>query len=129
MRNDKVLVNLTPHTLTLFESEDSTKPLLKIDPSGSICRVTEVVSTDNCVVWVAGHPITFGAKKFKKEVIGLPPEKDSVIYFTSATAAKVAWKAGRNDVVCPLKAHRGSDGRTDGTVGLSENPSLHHVWG
>ena len=38
---------------------------------------------------------------------GLPPEKDSVIYFVSAASAKVAWKEGRTDVVCPLKAHRG----------------------
>ena len=129
MTDNKVLVNLTQHQLTLFESEDSKEPILKIDPSGSICRVTEIVSSDNNVIWVENHPVMTGAKKFKKEVIGLPPEKDSVIYFTSATAAKVAWKAGRNDVVCPLKAHRGSDGRTDGTVGLSENPSLHHVWG
>ena len=128
MRNDKVLVNLTPHTLTLFESEDSKKPLLKIDPEGHVCRVTEVVSTDNKVIWLADQPILVGAKKFKKEVIGLPPENDYAIYFTSAVAAQVAWAAGRTDVVCPLKAHRGDDGRTDGTVGLAENPSLH-VWG
>ena len=129
MKNEKVLVNLTPHALTLFDSEDAKDPVLKINPSGSICRVTEVASNDNKVIWLADHPIAVGAKKFKKEVIGLPSENDSTIYFVSAVAAQVAWKEGRTDVVCPLKAHRGSDGRTDGTVGLSENPSLHHVWG
>ena len=53
MTDNKVLVNLTQHQLTLFESEDSTEPILKVDPPGTICRVTEEVSSDNRVVWIA----------------------------------------------------------------------------
>ena len=53
MTDNKVLVNLTQHQLTLFESEDSTEPILKVDPAGTICRVTEEVSSDNRVVWIA----------------------------------------------------------------------------
>ena len=122
------VVNLTAHDLSIFDNMESTNPIAVVSPSGEICRVVETTSIDNKVVSIGGCAVELGGKKFKKEVIGLPEKKKGVIYFVSAAAAKVAWAAGRNDVVCPLKAHRGEDGRTDGTVGLAENPALHEEW-
>lgn len=112
------IVNLTPHELTIVNSDAVVA--LRIPASGQVARCAQITVTDKPVV-VNGVQITTGVNSFG-EVQGLPDQTKDTLFFVSALVAAAAWKAGRDDVVCPLSAVRDSEGRIIGTSGLARMP-------
>jgi hypothetical protein len=106
-----MLVNLTPHPLSLRRADGST---LDLPPSGTIARVA---SSDQVVGLIEGLPLHRMA--LGQEVQGLPPPQEGTYYIASLLAAQAAKAQGRTDVYAPGPAVRDADGRVVGADGLS----------
>jgi len=106
-----MLVNLTPHPLSLRQADGST---LDLPPSGTIARVA---STDQVVGLIEGLPLH--QMVLGQEVQGLPPPQEGTYYVVSLVAAQAAKAQGRWDVLAPGPAIRDEQGRVIGADGLS----------
>jgi len=106
-----MLVNLTPHPLSLRQADGST---LDLPPSGTIARVT---SSDQVVGQIEGLPLH--RMVLGQEIQGLPPPQEGTYYIVSLLAAQAAKAQGRGDVLAPGPAIRDEQGRVIGADGLS----------
>ena len=97
------LVNLTQHTIRLFQPDDS---YIEIPPSGKVARVT---AAPEIVGFVGETAIIYKAYGY---TVNLPDPVDNVLYITSSLTAEVV---RRPDVVSPdttyHSAVRGDNGK------------------
>lgn len=92
------IVNLTPHTVALFEESDS-EVILSVEPCGVVARCEETsIRVGTAFVGCAEVPIV--VKRYGP-VTGLPAPKPGVLYLLSSMAMIEAARVGRMDVVCP----------------------------
>ncbi|GAA5262125.1 hypothetical protein [Methanocalculus sp. MC3] len=114
------LVNLTHHTIRLYQSDDS---YIEIPPTGKIARVG---AAEEIVGYVGETPIIY--KEFGS-VVNLPDPVDNVVYITSTLTAETV---KRPDVVSPDRtphsAVRDDSGKMIGVRILrSYTPSSRHI--
>lgn len=110
------LVNLTPHTINVV-GEDGT-PILAIEPSGDVARVSSRTETVGVVTVQVGDntlviPLTttvFG------DVQDLPDPQDGVAFVVSSLVAQRV--PDRTDVFIPSDSVRDSSGRIVGCRSL-----------
>ena len=94
MKEKIQLVNLTPHSITLYGPDG--KPLREIPPSGAVLRLKEEVRDTG--ERLAGVPIV--EKRFiGLEGFPLPQRTENVIFIVSLPVAQ--YLAGRPDIVAP----------------------------
>lgn len=109
-----MLVNLTPHALTIYRWPVDTNPIT-VPPSGTVARIaTRPMSTE---VVDDGVPVTRSALI---GVQGLPEPADGVLYVASGMVVDHlgAWGPQRMDVVAPGELIRDDAGRPIGCIGL-----------
>ncbi len=103
------LVNLTPHTITIFKENGE---VVELPPSGQIVRVKVVQEPAGEINGIPVVRSGFG------EVEGLPPPKPGVVYVVSSLVAQAVARLGREDVVAPdttgVSAVRDEEGRIIG---------------
>jgi len=108
-RREMVFINLTPHTLNLFN--ENGEQVAQIPPSGLIARV----STERVMVEKKGG-IPFFRTEYG-EVDGLPgPQADTIYVVSGFVRAAVPH---REDVWQPGELLRDENGRVIGAVGLT----------
>lgn len=103
------IVNLTPHSLNLYD--ESNRLVVVVPPSGDVARVAvrrERVGDADGVPLYRSH---YGA------VEGLPAPRPGVLYVTSALVL-AAVREARPDVWAPGEPVRDAEGRVVGAVGL-----------
>lgn len=110
------LVNLTPHTVNIVASDGT--PILAIEPSGDVARVSSHVDTVGFVTVLDGDgaviiPVT--ATSFG-DVQGLPDPQDDVAFVVSSLVAQRV--PDRTDVFIPSDSVRDSSGRIIGCRSL-----------
>lgn len=128
------IVNLTPHTINFVDGEG--RPLVTVEPSGRVARVTaNTVTTGEVDVWAdvfttihevllsldgaetpaetVGIPIT-GTTYGKVE--GLPDPEEGTIYVVSSLVASRV--PNRTDVFIPNESVRDNQGRIIGCKSL-----------
>ena len=90
-----VLVNLTPHEITILDENNNV--VLRLPPSGTIARVT---TRETQVATINGIPVY---KTEYGEVEGLPDPQPGTIYIVSLLVLQALKARGidRNDVVAP----------------------------
>lgn len=103
-------VNLTPHAITLVGD------FPRIEPSGSVARLTESVEERPSIAGIPARAKVFG------EIQGLPDPEDGTYYIVSALVAQVAWAQGRTDVVAPGDLVRDALGNVVGCACLLVRP-------
>jgi hypothetical protein len=101
----KTLVNLTPHTINLFGSNDSNQAI----PSTGVARCVAIPTVVGEVNGVPVRRTQFGA------VTGLPEPSEGVIFIVSMLVASAA---KRDDVVFPDDVVRDPDGKIIGCRAL-----------
>lgn len=106
------LINLTPHTINFVNAEG--EPLMAIEPSGQLARVTAhtittgSVSVGDVTLQVTGT--TYG------DVEGLPAPEEGTIYIVSSLVASRV--PDRTDVFIPNESVRDDKGRIVGCKSL-----------
>jgi hypothetical protein len=105
-------VNLTPHTITLCS--DGGQPLLSIEPSGDVARVTAARTVIGAVEGGTVSRVEFGP------VEGLPDPQEGTIFIVSLLVLNRC--AGRDDVFSPGELLRDEAGRPIGCIGLTAAP-------
>ena len=111
-RRKKVIKNLTPHTLHLYD-ENGIEVVLSIPPSGMVAREG---TKREYVGEIDGVPV------FRTEygsVVGLPAPCPGVVYVVSGKTRSHADVCNRSDVYQPGELLRDEAGRTIGAIGLS----------
>ena len=106
-----MLINLTPHAITILPREGENVTLA---PSGAVARVT----TARAVVDTLAGGIEIFATSFG-EVTGLPAPREGDIFIVSGLVAGHPSLRGRTDVLSPGELVRGADGQPVGCRGLS----------
>lgn len=106
------LVNLTPHAINFVD--ETGRPLVTIEPSGNLARVTaHTVTTGEVTVGEITLPVTgttYG------EIEGLPaPEEDTIYIVSSIVASRCP---DRTDVFIPNESVRDEKGRIVGCKSL-----------
>lgn len=106
-----MLVNLTPHALTILPGEGEA---ISLAPTGAVARVT----TGRTVVETLEGGIQVFATSFG-EVTGLPEPREGDVFIVSGMVAGHPSLRGRTDVLSPGELVRGADGQPTGCRGLS----------
>ena len=107
-------VNLTPHALVIYRSQEDGDPIT-VTPSGTVARIaTRALETE---LVGDGIPVTSTALI---GIQGLPEPQPDVMYITSGMVVEHlgAWGPQRMDVVAPGELRRDADGRPVGCLGL-----------
>lgn len=102
-------INLTPHTLNLFNAQGE---VLTLPPSGNVARVAETRTPAGEIDGIPVDTVGFG------EVTGLPDPQEGVTFIVSALVAG-AVPFVRTDVVSPGAPVRDEQGNIIGAKGLS----------
>ena len=107
------LVNLTPHKITIINSDGET--IREIAPSGTIARAASTVVDDGSVDGVPIVRTTFG------QVEGLPEPSDDIMYIVSSLTVSAARRSGRTtkDLLIPGRMVRDEEGVILGCQALS----------
>ena len=116
MEKNIVLVNKTPHPVTLVLENDAKITLAPVLPiprvsSHNVVTATYAITDDSGVE----HTITREAPVFG-EVVDLPEPQEGVLYIVSMLVAARA--VGRNDLVSPGRQLRNEAGQVIGCAGL-----------
>lgn len=109
-KDREMIINLTPHDITITNSKTVT-----IKPSG-LARCEETSEEIKVVEdWIPVFKTTYG------KVSGLPEPKENTIYVVSARVAQALKETNpeRTDVMIPAKTLRDSEGNIIGCTGLS----------
>ena len=116
---NKRLVNLTPHTLNVFDADGN--PVATLLPDGTVARVS--VKTLPMLDGLEDFPILVnGVPLFYQEVgevAGLPAPVAGVLWVVSALVRLAV--PSRTDVLSPGELKRNADGQPVGCVGLVGN--------
>lgn len=102
------IINLTPHTINFVSMEG--EPLLAIEPSGTIARVSVKTET---IGEFAGVPVT---KSVYSDVVDLPDPQPDTVYVVSSLVAQRC--SDRDDVFIPNESVRDEQGRIVGCKSL-----------
>jgi len=106
------IINLTPHSINFVDASGA--PLVTIEPSGQLARVTaKTVNTGEVTVGDVTLPVTgtsYGT------VEGLPAPEEGTIYVVSSLVASRV--PGRLDVFIPNESVRDDSGRIIGCKSL-----------
>lgn len=103
-------INLTPHAIVIVGD------FPRIEPSGTVARLTETTENRPAIDGVPARAKTFG------EIQGLPDPEPNTYYIVSALVAQVAWARGRTDVVAPGDLVRDAHGNVVGCACLLVRP-------
>ena len=104
-----MLINLTPHALTLLGAQGQT---VYLPASGQVARVSEIREALEEIEALPVASVQLG------EVEGLPEPQDGVVYVVSALVAG-ALGGRRSDVVSPGAPVRDAHGSIIGARGLT----------
>jgi hypothetical protein len=104
---NEVLVNLTPHAVTIIKENG----VLTIEPSGIIPRLKEI---QECIGSIDGTPIF---QKSFGEVENMPEQKEGKVYIVSVLVASAL--KHRTDVVIPNDLVRDEKGQIIGCKSLA----------
>jgi len=96
-RMDTEFVNLTPHTITVFDSSGK-KCLIEIPPSGQVARVATMAEEVGALP-INGHDVPINRVTYG-EVENLPEPQNGTIYIVSVLVLQ-ALKGQRTDVMAP----------------------------
>ena len=107
------LVNLTPHSLTIYSGDTV---IVDQAPDGPMARCAETRTLADPIT-VDGHEIPVSVVGFG-EVTGLPDPQPGVIYVVSRATAEAA-PPDRDDVMYPDGQVRDESGRIIGCRGLA----------
>jgi len=121
------IVNLMPHDLTIFRSEDTkpagnkgyvlaheATPLLRI-PSAGVSRAAAVENPVGIINGIPMFRMAFG------EPVGVPDPQPNTVYVVSSITAQACREAGRatHDLVMPARTVRDSAGRIIGCTAFA----------
>lgn len=104
-------INLTPHTINIFRNE---KPILSIEPSGQIARVSSVFDEVSEIDGVKFFKAKYG------KIEGLPEEQINTIQIVSEKVLEAALNKDplRSGLASPGEPIRNKDGVVIGFDGL-----------
>ena len=109
-----MIVNLTPHSLTIYRNADDDTPII-VPPSGTVARVGYRATSSTTID--EGIQVT---RSMLTGVQGLPSPAEGVIYICSGMVVEHlgAWGPARPDVLAPGELVRDEAGRPVGCLGL-----------
>ncbi|MBX6370650.1 MAG: hypothetical protein IRZ02_00130 [Acidothermus sp.] len=112
-RTTTTLVNLTPHSLRLYDGDAC---VLELPPAQTAARVSEKVHAHS-TLHVSGHPIPLVDLTIGQGVADLPPPKEDVLYVVSRLTAQAV--PDRDDLLFPFDEVRDEAGRVVGCRALA----------
>jgi hypothetical protein len=111
------IVNLTPHAIVIYKTENTSEQQTILLPSGIVARCVETTHPcgeleldENFIVPIIRK--SFGA------IQGLPEPRTNTFYIVSSLVAQAAWALGRADVLCPGDIVRNENGQVIGCKSL-----------
>lgn len=90
------IINLTPHTVRLNNGKE-------FPPSGQVARVSNQFTMNTSPELLKEDIYIFSVEY--GEILGLPEEKENVLYIVSNLVLEAGKKLGRTDLIAPATGH------------------------
>jgi hypothetical protein len=115
------IVNLTAHKVVVYADSE---PILSVEPSGSVARLSERVVVAPPLLLGADGTVPAVRLEYADEVIDLPAPRNEVIFIVSRVLAAVV---RRPDLYFPYEEVRDEAGRILGCRALGQFGGVPHA--